>query len=152
MIKIFNKNSFIKKIFFFLLIISLTSCNSLYNSIYQKPKLVDTKISKNAKILHKKLFYTSKKGIAIGHQDATSYGIGWKQEGFSNNMRSDVQEIVGDLPAVFGFDIGHIELGKKQNLDSVSFDFIKKAIMAPVTTPYDKSLKMPLRMVFVKLK
>lgn len=124
-----TKKNFIKKVLFFLFIVSLSSCSSLYNSVYEKPNLVDTKISKNAKILHKRLFYTAKKGIAIGHQDATSYGIGWKQEDFPNEMRSDVKNIVGDLPAVFGFDIGHIELGKKENLDSVSFDFMRKAMI-----------------------
>jgi mannan endo-1,4-beta-mannosidase len=118
-----------KKVLFFLIIILLSSCSSLYDSTYQKPNLVDTKTSKNTKILHKRLFNTAKKGMAIGHQDATSYGIGWKQEDFPNDIKSDVQDIVGDLPAVFGFDIGRIELGQEVNLDSVSFAFMRKAMI-----------------------
>ena len=128
-LKVFNKIYSITKVFFFLIIISLSSCNSFYNSVYQKPKLVDKKVSENAKILHKKLFYTAKKGIAIGHQDATSYGIGWNEKDFPNIMKSDVEDIVGDLPAVFGFDIGRIELGRKENLDTVSFAFMRKTMI-----------------------
>jgi mannan endo-1,4-beta-mannosidase len=128
-IKILNKNPFRKRVLFFFIIVSFSSCSSFYNSVYQKPSLVDIKISKNAKILHKRLFYTVKKGIAIGHQDATSYGIGWVQEDFSNEIKSDVQGVVGDFPAVFGFDIGKIELGNKVNLDSVSFDFMRKTMI-----------------------
>lgn len=65
------------------------------------------------------------KGFAIGHQDATSYGIGWKQSGKSKPMRSDVYDIVEDYPAVYGFDIGGIENGSALNLDSVPFDMMR---------------------------
>jgi len=124
------KNSFFKKNSFLIIIIILfSSCSSLYNSVYTKPKLVDIKVSKNTKILHKKLFYTAKEGFAVGHQDATSYGIGWKEADFSNIIKSDVKDIVGDLPAVFGFDIGRIEHEKDANLDSVPFETMRKLII-----------------------
>ena len=63
--------------------------------------------------------------IMIGHQDALSYGINWK----TGNDRSDLKDITGSHPAVFGWDIGAIELGNPENLDSVPFDEMKKNIV-----------------------
>ena len=70
--------------------------------------LVDKKASKPIKKLHKKLIEISKRGFAIGHQDATAYGIGWKHIDSLNIIDSDVNKVIGDFPAVYGFDIGHI--------------------------------------------
>lgn len=50
----------------------VSSCKPMYNSVYKKPVLVDAKSSKEVRKLHKKLFYLSKEGFAIGHQDATA--------------------------------------------------------------------------------
>lgn len=65
-------------------------------------------------------------GIMIGHQDDMAYGVNWKYE----KGRSDVKDVTGDFPAVFGWELGHIELDSKVNLDSVPFDkmleFIKE--------------------------
>ena len=119
----------LKHILIILVIISCSSCKSLYNTEYKKPVLVDKKVSKTTKILHKKLFYSSKEGFAVGHQESTSYGIGWKYEDNSRMIKSDVKDVVGDFPAVFGFDLGHIELNHNTNLDSVSFDTIRKLII-----------------------
>ncbi len=73
------------------------------------------------------LFTLQKKGIAIGHQDATSYGIGWTHD--NNDIKSDVKAVSGKFPAVFGFDIGHLELGHDKNLDGVPFDTMKTLII-----------------------
>jgi len=63
--------------------------------------------------------------IMIGHQDAMSYGINWKK----GNSRSDLKDLTGSHPAVFGWDIGAIELGSSVNLDSVPFDEMRKNII-----------------------
>ena len=114
-------------VFFFA---SITSCKPFYNSVYKKPLLVDSKPSKEGKKLHKKLFYISKEGFAIGHQDATSYGIGWKEADFPNNIKSDVNDIIGDFPAVYGFDIGRIEHNHDKNLDGVPFETMRKLMIS----------------------
>ncbi len=64
--------------------------------------------------------------IMIGHQDALSYGINWKK----GTDRSDIKDITGSHPAVFGWDIGGIELGNPVNLDSVPFDEMRKNIIS----------------------
>lgn len=57
------------------------------------------------------------KGVLFGHQDDLAYGNGWAYE----PGNSDVKRVVGDYPAVYGWDLGHIELGDSLNLDGVPF-------------------------------
>lgn len=61
-------------------------------------------------------------GIMFGHQDDPFYGITWQWE----RDRSDTRELVGDYPAVMGFDLGGIEMGDLKNLDSVPFSWIRE--------------------------
>ncbi len=72
---------------------------------------------------------SSKKGIALGHQDSPGYGIGWKYDGQTKIFESDVKKTTGDFPGVYGFDLGHIELGKQFNLDTVSFMAMRDMII-----------------------
>lgn len=68
----------------------------------------------------------SKAHILLGHQDATAYGVDWSAE----PGRSDVKSTTGAYPAVYGWDVGHIELGERANLDGVSFDLMRNRIIA----------------------
>ncbi|MCK5464638.1 MAG: hypothetical protein KAI95_16530, partial [Bacteroidales bacterium] len=54
------------------------------------------------------------------HQDALAYGMGWKGEQF----RADINDVCGDFPAVFGWDLGHI--GEPENIDGVPFEKMKQ--------------------------
>lgn len=65
-------------------------------------------------------------GIMFGHHDDPLYGIGWE----GDEGRSDVKSVCGDYPAVMSFDLGHIELGHDKSLDKISFDKIRKEIIA----------------------
>ncbi|MBW6498976.1 MAG: glycoside hydrolase family 26 protein [Bacteroidales bacterium] len=62
------------------------------------------------------------KGFMFGHQDDLAYGIGWE----APEGPSDIYLLVNDYPAIFGWDLGHIELGAEQNLDGVSFASMKQ--------------------------
>ncbi len=66
-------------------------------------------------------------GYMYGHQDDPFYGITWEWE---RNGRSDTKELVGDYPAVMGFELGGIEMEDKANLDSVPFDWMREEIIA----------------------
>ena len=66
------------------------------------------------------------KGYAFGHQDTTSYGIGWSNDAV--NYQSDVYSVAGDFPLVYGFDLGRIEHDNSLNLDGVPFDEMKMLI------------------------
>ncbi len=109
-----------------LLLLIFQSCKS-YTSINKKDiALVDTRASRKTKLLFNRIKEIPKQGYAFGHQDATAYGIGWKNNG--KQYQSDVHNVTGDYPAVYGFEIGHIELGHTFNLDTVDFKLMKTLI------------------------
>lgn len=128
LIKIIYQKSLLCSIVAFLF---LSSCKSIYTADYQKPQLVDKKVSTKVQKLHKRLYLISKEGFAIGQQDATSYGIGWKYSSELKKVepKSDVYEIVKDYPAGFGFDLGGIEYGNNDNLDTVPFNDMRKLMI-----------------------
>lgn len=73
-----------------------------------------------------------KKGkVLFGQQDALMYGHSWKVEANETKFAdADIKRITGDLPAVAGFDIGGLEIGRETNLDGVRFNQMREAIMA----------------------
>jgi len=87
----------------------------------------DPQASSETQKLYKNLYQLIGKNILFGHQDDPCYGVGWKYI----NGRSDIRDITGEYPALFGFDLGRIELGWTHNLDSVPFEktrlFIQEA-------------------------
>jgi mannan endo-1,4-beta-mannosidase len=83
----------------------------------------DPAATTEAKALYAKMKQLTSKGIMIGHQDDIVYGHSWKSEGVS-----DIKQVCGDFPAVFGWELGDLELGHKASLDSVSFDEIRRGI------------------------
>lgn len=63
--------------------------------------------------------------LLLGHQDATAYGVDWSAE----PDKSDVKSTTGSYPAVYGWDLGHLEIGKSANLDNVSFNLMRTRII-----------------------
>lgn len=86
--------------------------------------------NKNASPLSRKLyanlFRALPEGILFGHQDDLAYGLGWEYI----PGKSCVQDAVGEYPAMYGWELGDLELDAVFNLDSVPFqkmkDFIKQ--------------------------
>ena len=64
--------------------------------------------------------------ILFGQQDYPYYGHDWEYE----EGRSDCRDVVGDVPAVLGCELGDLELGHECNLDGVPFDTMRKWIIA----------------------
>ena len=69
------------------------------------------------------------KGYMYGHEDDPFYGLTWDGDTMPGIDKSDVLDVVGDYPAVMGFDLGGIEKGDAKNLDSVSFERIRTEII-----------------------
>lgn len=69
------------------------------------------------------------KGYMYGHQDDPFYGLQWDGDTMPGVDRSDILSIVGDYPAIMGFDLGGIEMGDEKNLDSVAFARIRTEII-----------------------
>jgi hypothetical protein len=84
----------------------------------------DKRATKGTISLYNNLKKLLNKGIMFGHQDDLAYGVGWKYE----EGRSDIKDVTGDYPAVYGWELGHLEIDKAVNLDSVPFDKMKQLI------------------------
>ncbi len=107
-----------------ILIISLSgiSCNSskiTRNQISKEPHSINSK-------LLERLGTISKAGFAFGQQDGTAYGLNWYLNDGSVGLNSDLKKVTGKLPAVIGFDLGHLEHDNIYNLDTVAFALIKQ--------------------------
>ncbi|MGV8826819.1 MAG: glycoside hydrolase family 26 protein [Breznakibacter sp.] len=99
--------------------ISLTGCQPPPPSMASPS---DKSATRETRALYRNLFTISEPGIMFGHQDATLYGIGWKYD----KEQSDVRKVTGDYPAVYGWEIGHIETGDSVSLDSMHFTRIRE--------------------------
>ncbi|MUV02404.1 beta-mannosidase [Flavobacterium rakeshii] len=122
------------KISILLLALAVVSCGKSGNkeevtaSQEEKEMAVGVLADKNATAqtvaLYKNLFKLREKGYMFGHQDDLAYGVEWKYE----EGRSDVKDVTGDYPAVYGWDIGRIENNADKNLDGVPFDKMRQFI------------------------
>lgn len=66
------------------------------------------------------------RGVMFGHQDDLAYGVRWKYQA----GRSDIRDVTGDYPAVYGWELGRLEVDHPVNLDSVPFGWMQKMIRA----------------------
>lgn len=82
-----------------------------------RASLVDSKATAETRALYLNLQRLSPEHVLFGHQDALAYGVLWEGE----DDRSDIRDVVGSHPAVYGWELGNLELGAEENLDKVSF-------------------------------
>ena len=69
--------------------------------------------------------------IMYGHQDTYMYGHTWKLEDDATDFtQSDVYAVTGRYPAVYGMDLGGIEMGWSHNLDKNDFDNMRASAVA----------------------
>lgn len=94
------------------------------NLLWGQTPPTDKKATQETKNLYLNLQQLAKQGVMFGHQDDLAYGMNWKYE----PGRSDVKDVAGDYPAVFGWDLGHLELKSAVNLDSVPFDKMRQFV------------------------
>jgi len=101
-----------------------TSCVSNASMTNTNLSLSDKKATPETIALYKKLNELTKKGYMFGHQDDLAYGVNWKYE----DGRSDIKDVTGDYPAVYGWDIAGLENDKANNIDNVPFAKMKQYI------------------------
>jgi hypothetical protein len=116
----FNFLSDMKKEFF--IISALIAFFHLSSTAQDLP--ADKKATKETIALYHNLKRLLNEGIMFGHQDDLAYGVGWKYE----PGRSDIKDVTGDYPAVYGFELGRLEIDQPVNLDSVPFDKMRSFI------------------------
>lgn len=101
-----------------------TGCSSKAQIIDKSSVLSDKNATAETKILYKNLVQLTQRGILFGHQDDLAYGVNWKYEA----GRSDIKEVTGDFPAVYGWDIAGLERKSDKNIDGVPFDKMRQYI------------------------
>ena len=116
-----------KKHFLTLLTVTLiaSSCMSRKSTSNTNLSLSDKKATTETKSLYKELNTLTQKGFLFGHQDDLAYGVKWKYE----DGRSDIKDVVGDYPAVYGWDIAGLENDSPNNIDGVPFTKMKQYII-----------------------
>lgn len=105
-----------------LLVLGLTlllgACTSTAPLTESGMALIDPDATEKTKALYANLKRIAPEAILFGHQDALAYGVNWWREA----DRSDVKDVTGAYPAVYGWELGDLEIGAAQNLDRVRFD------------------------------
>ncbi|HWS60742.1 MAG TPA: glycosyl hydrolase [Flavobacterium sp.] len=101
------------------------SCTTKAQNINTKSSLSDKNATIETNILFKNLVKLSSQSILFGHQDDLAYGVNWKYE----DGRSDVKDVTGDYPAVYGWDLSGLEKKSDKNIDGVPFNKMRQYIM-----------------------
>ena len=69
--------------------------------------------------------------IMFGHQDDYMYGHSWRLAHDANEyVQSDTYATCGQYPAVYGMDLGGIEMGWEKNLDNNPFEQMRASAVA----------------------
>ena len=83
------------------------------------PIPVDPRLAPNARALFDALHAASGAFAMFGHQDDTFCR-------HTAEADSDILAVAGAYPAVWGFDMGRVELGWNENIDHIPFDDIRR--------------------------
>jgi mannan endo-1,4-beta-mannosidase len=105
-------------------ILSIVIAFSLLSCKAQEVKLIDANATVETKKLYQNLNRIKEKGFMMGHQDALAYGVNWKYE----EGRSDIKDVTGDYPAIYGWDLGGTEYKSEKDIDGVPFVKMKQWI------------------------
>lgn len=78
--------------------------------------LIDPHATTETRALYRNL-HSLQSNVLFGHQDTLAYGVEW----VDIPGKSDVHSVTGAYPAVYGWELGNLELGDDTNLDGVPF-------------------------------
>ena len=101
------------------LVVGLSACSTMGGAAAGGDlDLVDPEATAETRALYAGLRALAADHVLFGHQDDLAYGVEWVGEA----GRSDVKDTAGDYPAVYGWELGDLELGADENLDGVDFE------------------------------
>jgi mannan endo-1,4-beta-mannosidase len=89
-------------------------------------KLIDKFASRETLALYNNLAGLRGAQMLFGHQDSLAYGVNWE----GDLDRSDIRDVTGSNPALYGWELGGLELGHAANLDGVNFQQMQEWIKA----------------------
>jgi mannan endo-1,4-beta-mannosidase len=117
-------NMYVSNIKFLLLLAGLLGASRSSARPVTKELPADKNATAKTVNLYNNLIKLSQKGFMFGHQDDLAYGVNWRYE----NGRSDVKEVAGDYPAVYGWELGGLEAREEKNIDGVPFKKMRQYI------------------------
>lgn len=100
-----------------ILIIAVSGFQGCRSRDRKPPGPVDPGATPQTRALYQHL--KNLRGIMFGHEDDLAYGTNWK--GIPG--KSDVKDVAGSYPAIYGWDVSHI--GEAKNIDRVDFDSMR---------------------------
>lgn len=106
------------------IILSLAIAFTSISCKAQNLRPIDENATLETKNLYQNLNKIKEKGFMVGHQDALAYGVNWKYE----EGRSDIKDVTGDYPSLYGWDLGGTEYKSDKDIDGVPFVKMKQWI------------------------
>jgi mannan endo-1,4-beta-mannosidase len=107
----------------FLVAITFTACGNKEKKSYDT--IGKSGMTTRTEFLNENLRTFKDKGVLVGHEYGTLQGVGWQND----SARSDFASICSDNPACVGYELSGLEKDKKQNVDSLRFDAMRKNII-----------------------
>lgn len=107
-----------------LLVLIAHACNTAESLTASHPGPSDPKATVRARALFENLDRIRTEQVLFGHQDALAYGVRW----VGQPGRSDVLEVAGSFPAVYGWELGGLERGGWNNFDGIPFAHMQQFI------------------------
>ena len=81
------------------------ACSTYESLVNTVPvNITDSNATKQTRYLYLNLLNQMDRSLLFGMQHATGYGVGWS----NNDDRSDIKDVCGDFPAVYGEDLNYI--------------------------------------------
>lgn len=96
------------------------------NAPAESLSLIDKQATRQTLALYNNLAALRGKHMLFGHEDSLAYGVHWE----GDLDRSDVRDVSGSNPALYGWELGGLELGQEKNLDGVNFKQMQEWIKA----------------------
>jgi mannan endo-1,4-beta-mannosidase len=88
-----------------LLAVLLAFMNACTPHAEQAPRLIDSLATPQTVALHQNLHLVGREHVLFGHHDTLAYGHDW----IGDADRSDVKDVAGDFPAMYGWDLAPLE-------------------------------------------
>jgi mannan endo-1,4-beta-mannosidase len=83
-----------------------------------QPRLLDNLATPQTVALYENLYLVGQNHVLFGHHETLAYGHDWIGE----PNRSDVKDVTGDFPAIYGWDMGIVEPRSSDKEDAPRFD------------------------------
>lgn len=107
-------------------LLGLLACSDSPLNSCSDSALVDHRASLETRALYQNLKRLSPDHLLFGQQDALAYGVLWE----GDEDRSDARDVTGSHPALYGWELGNLELSAEENLDRVNFARMRQWIQA----------------------